>query len=79
MLDGDDIFNKKNIIEIKQNSLFINNKGNQKYNIINNFNSNNTISDEIGNSFQIIIVNRNINLLNKNENKNGKIEKLSKI
>ena len=75
MLDGDDIFNKKNIIEIKQNSLFINNKGNQKYNIINNFNSNNTISDEIGNSFQIIIVNRNINLLNKN----GKIEKLSKI
>ena len=68
MLSGDNIFNKKKIIEIKQNSLYVNNKGYQKDNN-NNIKSNDTISHERGNSLQIINVNRNINLINKKENK----------
>ena len=43
----------------------------------NNVKSNNTISHERGNSLQIINVNRNINLINKNESKNT--QKMSKV
>ena len=75
MMSGDNIFNRKKIIEIKQNSLYMNNKMMQKEN--NNIKSNNTISHERGNSLQIINVNRNINLFNKNETK--RINKLSKV
>ena len=73
MLSGDNIFNrKKEFIEIKQNSLCVNNRAIQKDN--NNAKSNNTISHERGNSLQIINVNRNINLINKNESKYKKEE-----
>ena len=65
MMSGDNIFNRKKIIEIKQNSLYMNNRMIQNDN--NNVKSNNTISHERGNSLQIINVNRNINLFNKNE------------
>ena len=75
MMSGDNIFNRKKIIEIKQNSLYMNNKKMHKEN--NNIKSNNTISHERGNSLQIINVNRNINLFNKNETK--RINKLSKV
>ena len=59
MMSGDNIFNRKKIIEIKQNSLYMNNRMIQ--------NENNTISHERGNSLHLINVNRNINLFNKNE------------
>ena len=76
MLSGDNIFNRKKVIEMKQNSLHMNNRTIHKDN--NNVKSNNTISHrERGNSFQIINVNRNINLINKNDPKN--IQKLTKI
>ena len=65
MMSGDNIFNRKKVIEIKQNSLYMNNRMIQNEN--NNAKSNNTISHERGNSLQIINVNRNINLFNKNE------------
>ena len=76
MLSGDNIFNRKKVIEMKQNSLHMNNRTIHKDN--NNVKSNNTISHrERGNSFQIINVNRNINLINKNDPKN--LQKLTKI
>ncbi len=72
MLSGDNIFNRKKVMEIKQNSLHVNNRTIRKdLNNNNNAKSNNTISHrDRGNSFQIINVNRNINLINKNDNKN---------
>ena len=77
MLSGDNIFNRKKIIEIKQNSLHLNSRTTHKDNN-NNVKSNNTISHrERGNSLQIINVNRNINLINKKERKN--LQKLTKI
>ena len=70
MLSGDNIFNRKKIIEIKQNSLHLNSRTTHKDNN-NNVKSNNTISHrERGNSLQIINVNRNINLINKKDRKN---------
>ena len=76
ILSGDNIFNRKKIIEIKQNSLHLNSRTTHKDN--NNVKSNNTISHrERGNSLQIINVNRNINLINKKDRKN--LQKLTKI
>ena len=70
MLSGDNIFNRKKVMEIKQNSLHANNRTIRKDHN-NNAKSNNTISHrDRGNSFQIINVNRNINLINKNDHKN---------
>jgi hypothetical protein len=69
MLSNDNIFNRKKVLEIKQNSLHIDNRTIHKDN--NNAKSNNTISHrDRGNSFQIINVNRNIHLINKNDQKN---------
>ena len=77
ILSGDNIFNRKKIIEIKQNSLHLNSRTTHKDNN-NNVKSNNTISHrERGNSLQIINVNRNINLINKKDRKN--LQKLTKI
>lgn len=76
MLSGDNIFSRKKIIEMKQNSLNINSRTIQKDK--NNVKSNNTISHrERGNSLVIINVNRNINLIHKNESKN--LQKMTKI
>ena len=76
MLSGDNIFSRKKIIEMKQNSLNINSRTIQKDK--NNVKSNNTISHrERGNSLVIINVNRNINLIHKNESKN--LQKMAKI
>ena len=76
MLSGDNIFSRKKIIEMKQNSLNINSRTMQKDK--NNVKSNNTISHrERGNSLVIINVNRNINLIHKNESKN--LQKMAKI
>ena len=76
MLSGDNIFSRKKIIEMKQNSLNINSRTIQKDK--NNAKSNNTISHrERGNSLVIINVNRNINLIHKNESKN--LQKMAKI
>ena len=73
MFSGDNIFNHKKNIEIKQNSL---NKNNISIHKDSNVISNNTISHrERGNSIQIINVNRNINLFNKNQKNKQKIEK----
>lgn len=61
---------------MKQNSLNINSRTIQKDK--NNVKSNNTISHrERGNSLVIINVNRNINLIHKNESKN--LQKMTKI
>ena len=76
MLSGDNIFSRKKIIEMKQNSLNINSRTIQKDK--NNVKSNNTISHRArGNSLVIINVNRNINLIHKNESKN--LQKMAKI
>ena len=75
MFSGDNINNHKKIIEIKQNSINKNNRTNHKDNNI--VIANNTISHrERGNSIQIINVNRNIHLFNKNEKNKQKIEKI---
>ena len=75
MLSGDNINSHKKIIEIKQNSINKNNRTNHKDNNI--VIANNTISHrERGNSIQIINVNRNIHLFNKNEKNKQKIEKI---
>ena len=76
MLSGDNIFSRKKIIEMKQNSLNFNSRTIQKDK--NNVKSNNTISHrERGNSLVIINVNRNINLIHKNESKH--LQKMAKI
>ena len=77
MLSGDNIFNCKKTVEMKQNSLKINSRMMQKDNN-NNVKSNNTISHrERGNSLQIINVNRNIKLFKNSEHKN--LQKLTKV
>ena len=68
IFNGDVIINKNQLIEIKQNNLTNNRNSNNDINknkngllIINNINK------DRGNSFKIINVNRNINLINKKE------------
>ena len=75
ILSGDNIFKKKKVAEMKQNSLKINNRSINKDNY--NLKSNNTISHRERNSLRIINVNRNINLIKNNIPKN--MQKLTKV
>ena len=69
IFNGDVIINKNQLIEIKTNNLT--NNRNSNIDINKNKNGmiiiNNNINKEKGNSFKIINVNRNINLINKKE------------
>lgn len=75
MLSGDNIFNTKKIVKTEKNVV---NNNNRLQNIDkNNAKANNTISHkERENSLIIINVNRNINLMSKNDSKN--LQKLTK-
>ena len=75
MLSGDNIFNTKKIVKTEKNVV---NTNNRLQNIDkNNVKANNTISHkERENSLIIINVNRNINLMSKNDSKN--LQKLTK-
>ena len=68
IFNGDVIINKNELIEIKQNNININNRSNKNINKNqNNIFSLNSTNKDRGNSFNIINVNRNINLINKKD------------
>ena len=69
IFNGDVIINKNQLIEIKTNNLTNNRNSNNDINKNKNgmIIINNNINKEKGNSFKIINVNRNINLINKKE------------